>query len=100
MEKEHKTEPHYRELYLRWQSSGLTVGTFCQKESIKYATFRYWAKKFEQPENVVSDFTELKLGKPSITTISGRIAVLSFGTQATLSLYELPDPAWLRSLLL
>tara|TARA_R110002124_G_scaffold19401_1_gene77840 strand:- start:1417 stop:1719 length:303 start_codon:yes stop_codon:yes gene_type:complete len=100
MEKEHKTEPHYRELYLRWQCSGLTVGTFCQQESIKYATFRYWAKKFEQPDNGVPGFTELKLSRPSIMTSSGPIAVLSLGTQATLSLYELPDPAWLRSLLL
>ncbi|WP_025765014.1 IS66 family insertion sequence element accessory protein TnpA [Dyadobacter tibetensis] len=100
MEKEHKTEAHYRELYLRWQSSGLTLGTFCQQESIKYATFRYWAKKFEQSDNGVPGFTELKLSRPSIMTSSGPIAVLSLGTQATLSLYELPDPAWLRSLLL
>jgi len=100
MEKEHKTEPHYRELYLRWQGSGLSVGAFCQQESIRYATFRYWAKKFEQPDKGISGFTELRLDKPSGMASSGPIAMLSFGTQATLSLYELPDPTWLRSLLL
>ena len=100
MGKEHKTETYYGELYRRWQSSGLTVGAFCHQESIKYATFRYWTKKFEQSTNNVSGFTELRLGKPSGMASSGPIAVLSLGTQATLSLYELPDPAWLRSLLL
>ncbi|WP_414618160.1 IS66 family insertion sequence element accessory protein TnpA [Dyadobacter sp. 32] len=93
-------EPHYRQVYRRWQSSGLTVVTFCQQESIKYATFRYWAKKFEQPDNGVPGFTELRLSRPSIMTSFGPIAVLRVGTQATLHLYELPDPAWLGSLLL
>ena len=100
MEKEHKTEPHYRELYLRWQSSGLTVGTFCQQESIKYATFRYWAKKFEQPDNGVPGFTELKLSRQSIITSPGPIAVIRIGRKATLALYEMPDQARLSTLML
>lgn len=94
---QNKSIDHYLALYQRWKNSNLPVNTFCEQESIKYATFRYWVKKFKQPSVVAVGFTELKTSGASLA--SGPIGVLRFVTGTTLSLYELPDPLWLKALL-
>jgi len=57
---QNKSSNHYLALYQRWKNSNLPIITFCEQESIKYATFRYWAKKFEQPSTSAAGFTELR----------------------------------------
>jgi len=94
-----KPTEHYLALYQRWKDSNLPVITFCEQESIKYATFRYWVKKFEQPSISAAGFTELKMDSPGASPGCDPIGVVRFSTGSTLSLYELPDPAWLKALL-
>lgn len=86
---------HYVSLYQEWKSSGLSVGIFCERASVKYATFRYWVKKIEQPDLTAPSFTELRVNQAHTEPI----AVLSFPTGASLSFYQLPDNAWLKALL-
>ena len=77
----------------------MPVNTFCEQESIKYATFRYWVKKFEQPSITTTGFTELKMDNSNASLACDPIGVVRFATGTTLSLYVLPDPAWLKVLL-
>lgn len=86
---------HYQTLYQKWKSSGLPVGVFCEQASVKYATFRYWVKKIEQPDIADSGFTELRMNQVN----SDPIVLLNFPTGASLSFYQLPDTAWLKTLL-
>lgn len=86
---------HYLSLYQNWKSSEVPVGIFCERASVKYATFRYWVKKFEQPGPAESGFTELRLNPGNAEPI----AVLNFATGGSLSFYQLPDTAWLKALL-
>lgn len=94
-EQKSSSRDHYVSLYQEWKSSGLPVGLFCERASVKYATFRYWAKKFEQPDIADSGFTELRIKQGN----SAPIAVLNFPTGASMSFYELPDTGWLKTLL-
>jgi hypothetical protein len=94
-----QSSDHYIALYQRWKNSNLPVSTFCEQESIKYATFRYWIKKFEQPSVVAVVFTELKMETSGASLASTPVGVVRFATGTTLSLYELPDPLWLKALL-
>ncbi len=94
-----KPNENYLALYQRWKNSNLPVSTFCEQESIKFATFRYWVRKFEQPSIGAADFTELKMDNPGASPACDPIGVVRFTTGTTLSLYELSDPAWLEALL-
>lgn len=94
-----KSNDHYLALFQRWKNSNLPVSTFCEQESIKYATFRYWVKKFEKLSIEAGGFTELKIDNSGISLASDPIGVVRFSTGTTLSLYELPDPLWLKALL-
>jgi hypothetical protein len=94
-----KSSDHYQALYLRWKNSNLPVSTFCEQESVKYATLRYWIKKFENPSIEAGGFTELKMYTPGASLASDPIGVVRFSTGTTLSLYELRDPLWLKALL-
>lgn len=96
---QNKSIDHYLALYQRWKNSNLPVSTFCEQESIKYATFRYWVKKFEQPSVVAVGFTELKMEISGASPSCDPIGVVRFATGTTLSLYELPAPLWLKALL-
>ena len=96
---QNKSSDHYLALYQRRKDGNLPVITFCEQESIKYATFRYWVKKFEQPSISAAGFTELKMDNPGASPACDPIGVVRFSTGSTLSLYELPDPAWLKALL-
>lgn len=93
------SKDRYFALYQRWKHSNLLVSTFCEQESIKYATFRYWVKKFESATPMVSDFTELKIDTFEAHASSASIGLVRFATGTTLSLHEWPDPAWLKALL-
>jgi hypothetical protein len=44
------TMPHFKELYLRYQNSGLslTVRDFCRNEGLSESRFYYWQKKLKQ----------------------------------------------------
>lgn len=86
---------YYHSLYEDWKASGISVGLFCKQSSVKYATFRYWSKKFGQEDTGSPGFTELRVGPPG----PDPAAVLHFPGGATLSFQRLPDTAWLRELL-
>lgn len=94
-DQETKGRDYYLGLYEDWKGSGLPVGSFCKQASVKYATFRYWAKKFDTPANVVPGFTELRM-KPANPA---PVAVLDFPSGVSLSFYQLPDTGWLKTLL-
>ena len=93
------SKDHYFALYQRWKHSNLLVSTFCEQESIKYATFRYWVKKFESPSLVPAGFTELRMDPFAAHASSAPIGLVRFASGTTLSLHEWPDPAWLKALL-
>ena len=86
---------YYHSLYEEWKASCISVGLFCKQASVKYATFRYWSKKFGQEEDGGPGFTELRVGSPG----PDPAAVLHFPSGASLSFHCLPDTAWLRELL-
>lgn len=96
MKEQKSTSPdYYLSLYKEWKSSGLPIGLFCERASVKYATFRYWVKKIEESSIADPGFTELRMnqGHPE------PIVVVSFPTGASLSFYQLPDTSWLKMLL-
>lgn len=97
MKKEITTSPrdYYHSLYEDWKASGISVGLFCQQASVKYATFRYWSRKFGQEGNADTGFTELRVNGPEPETV----AVLNFPNGARLSFHRLPDAAWFRALM-
>lgn len=86
---------YYHSLYEEWKASGISVGLFCKQSSVKYATFRYWSKKFGQEKNVDTGFTELRVSDPEPEPV----AVLNFPNGTRLSFQRLPDTAWLRALI-
>ena len=86
---------HYLALYQDWKSSELPIGLFCERASVKYATFRYWVKKFETPDLAGPGFTLLQVDPVS----SAPVAVLNFPTGASVSFFQLPDAGWLKTLL-
>jgi hypothetical protein len=87
---------YYHSLYEDWKASGISVGLFCKQASVKYATFRYWSKKFGQEELDGSGFTELCVGSTNPDPVPA--AVLNFPNGSSLSFHSLPDAAWLRAL--
>ena len=42
------TESQFKEIYSRYQSSGLTVRSFCQNEGLYEARFYYWRKRLQR----------------------------------------------------
>jgi hypothetical protein len=86
---------HYLALYQDWKSSGQPIGLYCERASVKYATFRYWVKKFESPDLSGPGFTRLQVNSGS----SAPVAVLNFQAGVSLSFFQLPDTAWLKTLL-
>jgi hypothetical protein len=87
---------YYHSLYEEWKASGISVGLFCKQASVKYATFRYWSKKFGQEESGGPGFTELRVGSHGPDPIP--VAVLNLPNGSSLSFHCLPDAAWLRAL--
>jgi len=55
-----KSQQRYQQLYRRWKDSSKGVRVFCQQESIKYSTFRYWINRFETGSITRKDFIEMK----------------------------------------
>ena len=47
------TESQFKEIYSRYQSSGLTIRSFCINEGINEAKFYYWKKRLPRllPDN-------------------------------------------------
>ncbi len=60
------TDQQFAEIYTRYQSSGLSIRSFCQNERICEAKFYYWKKKMQSflPGNIGSDFVPLVLREP------------------------------------
>jgi hypothetical protein len=87
---------YYHSLYADWKASGISVGLFCRQASVKYATFRYWSKKFGREDMGGSGFTEFRIGSP--IPDPAPVAVLNFPNGTSLSFHRLPDAAWLRAL--
>lgn len=52
-DQETKGRDYYLGLYEDWKGSGLPVGLLCKQASLRYSTFRYWARKFNTPGNVI-----------------------------------------------
>lgn len=86
---------YYRSLYEDWKAGGVSVGVFCRQASVKYATFRYWSKKFAREEHNVPRFTELRINGAE----PAPVAVLNFPNGASISFARLPDSGWLRELI-
>lgn len=42
------TVPQFKEIYSRYQSSGLTIRSFCQNEGMYEARFYYWRKRLQR----------------------------------------------------
>jgi hypothetical protein len=42
------TETQFREIYARYQSSGLPIRSFCQNEGINESKFYYWRKRLQR----------------------------------------------------
>jgi len=42
------TEPQFKEIYARYQSSGLPIRSFCQNEGINESKFYYWRKRLQR----------------------------------------------------
>ena len=42
------TETQFKEIYTRYQSSGLTIRSFCINEGINEAKFYYWKKRMQR----------------------------------------------------
>ncbi|WP_289012056.1 hypothetical protein [uncultured Sphingobacterium sp.] len=93
-----KSQQRYQQLYRRWKDSGKGVRVFCQQESIKYSTFRYWIKRLETGSVIRQDFIEMKLDRVEVK--SGHpLAELRLTEKGTFIFYELPEPAWVKALL-
>lgn len=88
---------YYHSLYEEWKASGISVGLFCKQASVKYATFRYWSKKFGQEDMGGPGFTELRINGPEPEPEP--VAVLNFTNGTRLCFHRLPDPVWLRALM-
>jgi len=41
------TETQFKEIYARYESSGLTIRSFCMNEGINEAKFYYWKKRLQ-----------------------------------------------------
>jgi hypothetical protein len=42
------TETQFKEIYSRYQSSGLSIRSFCQNEGMYEAKFYYWKKRLQR----------------------------------------------------
>ena len=42
------TETQFKEIYSRYQSTGLTIRAFCNNEGINEAKFYYWKKRIQR----------------------------------------------------
>jgi len=42
------TESQFKEIYSRYQSSGLTIRSFCMNEGINESKFYYWKKRLQR----------------------------------------------------
>lgn len=93
-----ESQQRYQRLYRLWKDSGKGIRLFCQQESIKYSTFRYWISRIEHGLVIQEDFIEIKLDKPE-TKVDHPLAELRLAEKGTLIFYELPEPAWVKALL-
>ena len=86
------------EMIERWQQSGLSQKSFCEKESIKFYSFYYWYKRYRQQHELsVSKpgFVKLKIEKP-LTAASVEI---HFPNGAYLFFRQPVSPEYLKTLL-
>lgn len=79
-----------------WQQSGLSIKEFCIQHQLANATFHYWLKKFR---------TKDQQGLPAFVPVhiqpshSGEFAAITFPDGRKISLYQVVDAAFLKSLL-
>jgi len=72
------TEMQFKEIYARYQSTGLTIRSFCINEGINESKFHYWKKRIQRllPGNIGFIPVKMEGVKQGIST-SGDLSVNS-----------------------
>jgi hypothetical protein len=89
-----ENEDKMRLLYKKMIKSSLSRKQFCKAEKVAYSTFGYWVKKFESK----SSFKELIVSNATPVQRANQVEV-EFPTGVKLRFSDLPDAAWLKSLI-
>jgi len=55
------TETQFKEIYARYQSTGLTIRAFCDNEGINEAKFYYWKKRIQRLPPSTFSFIPVKM---------------------------------------
>jgi hypothetical protein len=59
-----RTAAEWREVFSRYEESGLDPQAFCERESIQWTSFKRWQRKLN-PASVESDFVPVKTASPA-----------------------------------
>ena len=59
------TDTQFKEIYSRYQSTGLTIRAFCNNEGIKEAKFYYWKKRLQRLFPSTFSFIPVKIDENS-----------------------------------
>ncbi len=75
-----RSESEWREIFGRWEQSGLSRGAFCEHEKISKASFDKWKRRLSgAADPVASPFVELSAPRgssvPSPSLVSGELEV-------------------------
>jgi len=64
------TETQFKEIYSRYQSSGLPIRSFCMNEGINESKFYYWKKRLRLSPSGGFSFIPVRLesGKPDLVS--------------------------------
>ena len=89
-----ENEDTMRLLYKKMIKSSLSRKQFCKAENLAYSTFGYWVKKFESK----SSFKEVIVSNSAPVEKANEVEV-EFPTGVKLRFSNLPDAAWLKSLI-
>lgn len=87
------------EMIERWQHSGLSQKSFCEKESIKFYTFYYWYKLYRQQAEIPdrkSGFVQLEIEKK---TAAAALVEIHFPGEVRLFFHEPVSPEYLKILI-
>ena len=89
-----ENEDKMRLLYKKMVKGSLSRKQFCKAENLAYSTFGYWVKKFESKPS----FKEVIIPN-SVPVQRANEVELEFPTGVKLRFSNLPDAAWLKSLI-
>ena len=75
------TETQFKEIYARYESSGLTIRSFCMNEGINESKFYYWKKRLQRLLPAGFGFIPLKAERDNPGLAAGHSSVNSvFGS--------------------